>query len=1049
MVNPILIIAITLATAFFIGILQVYNKVWARVFFFLVLIFDFVASGVNFYGFLSRKLTHPIMVKIGGFPPPIGINLYVGQAEAAIGFLVFFIALLGAFHWARRGIPEPQGKAMVLFLLLALGAVGITFTGDFFNLFVFIEITSIAAYGLVASARTEKSLEAAFKYMVIGSISSTFVLLSVVFLYKATGSLNMLDIASKIRTNPVSTVLPLIVLMFLMGILIELEVFPINGWALDVYQGADPVVVALLAGAAVKAFYLIYIKAGNYLALPSFFQLSLVFGGGTYILSQFFAWRQKDVRRLFGYSSVAQLGLLILSAGFLFNPGVSSSAKHLIGAAIVLFILNHSFAKSSLFFLADNVEERELDGWKGVLNRNPLFKFIFSTSVFSISGVPPFPGFWAKLLLVLAIPRQYFWIVVLILAGAVAEIVYYFRLYRIASEGEARETGQNLAAPLAASLVLIGGGAAAWSMFAAEMGVLFNSTLLLLLGLSVAVYFLGFSRILQWIASLVVAGYGIYRLLPAMKADLHGFFLAFVLIGGAILLFATYPGSKRAPWSFYPAYLVVLFSLAGIALSHSWINLFIYWELMSWASFVLINMGYKAKKASWIYAIFSSAGAYAMLAGIFLLPDVAFHGVKTAGLLVSVLLFMGFLVKMATAPLHIWARDAYGEAPDEFTPLLSGVMSKIGVFGSAIVVLYVLMNVAQGASFRYLLGWLGALTAFFMTLLAVFQEDLKKLLAYSSVGQVGYILIGIALATPLGWNAALYHTVNHFIFKGLLFVAAAGIIYRVGTSYLPNMGGLIRRMPLTFLAVLMAIISLAGIPPLSGFAGKWLIYSALIEKQWIFITVMVFLASTLAFLYCFKILHTVFLGQLQDENRNVKEVPLPVAVVEVILLMGTAILGAFPRLILDPINRVLAGIPGMENPGFHYEKTLGVVSRLGHWNALFLMVFTMGSFILALGFFALTSGRVRKVGQLDVGYSGEVPRSPEDLHFGYGLYEHFRKAVRWLIYPLVTKMWTGIYAWIEAVTEVARRIYTGSVNTYASYVILISILILYFFAGVK
>lgn len=1049
MVNPILIIAITLATAFFIGIIQGYSRIWARVFFFLALAFDFLASGINFYGFLSGKILKPIMVKIGGFPPPVGINLYVGRAEAAIGFIIFFIALLGALHWVRRGIPEPQGRAMVLFLLLSLGAAGITFTGDFFNLFVFIEITSIAAYGLVASEKTEKALEAAFKYMVIGSISSTFILLSVVFLYKATGSLNMLDIATKIKTGGVKAALPLIVLMFLIGILIELEVFPLNGWALDVYQGADPVVVAVLAGAAVKAFYIVYLKAGSYLALPSFFQLSLVFGGGTYILSQFFAWRQRDVRRLLGYSSVAQLGLLILSAGFLFNPVLSSGSKHIIVAAIALFILNHSFAKSSLFFLADNVVEREIEGWRGILNKNPLFKFLFSTSVFSISGVPPFPGFWAKLLLIFAIPRQYFWVVALILSGALAEIIYYFKFYRIASEGEGRKVGENLAAPFASVLVLIAGGAVAWSMFAARMGVLFNSTLLLLLTLSIIVYFLGFSRVLQWVVSLAVAGYGFYRFLPSMKADLHGFFLTFILVGGAVMLFATYPGSKRTPWSFYPAYLVLLFSLAGIALSNSWINLFIYWELMSWTSFVLINMGKRAKKASWIYAIFSSAGAYALLAGIYLLPGMAIQSVKTAGLLVSILLITGFLVKLATSPFHIWAKDAYGEAPDEFTPLLSGIMSKIGVFGSALVVIYVLMNISQGASFRYMLGWLGALTAFFMTLLAVFQEDLKKLLAYSSVGQVGYILIGIALATPLGWNAALYHTVNHFIFKGLLFVAAAGIIYRVGTSYLPNMGGLIKRMPLTFLAVLMAIISLAGIPPLSGFAGKWLIYSALIEKQWIFITVVVFLASTLAFLYCFKILHTVFLGQLQDENRNIKEVPLPVAAVEVVLLLGTAILGAFPRLLLDPINRVLANIPGMENPGFHYEKTLGVVSKLGHWNALFLMVFTAGSFAIALGFFALTSGRVKKVGQLDVGYSGEVPRSPEDLHFGYGMYEHFRKAVKWLIYPFISSIWRGIYSWIGAVAEVARRIYTGSANTYASYVILISILVFYLFTGVK
>jgi len=1049
MVNPILIIAITLASAFFIGILQVYSELWAKVFFFLVLIFDFIAAGANFYGFLSGKITSPLLVKIGGFPPPIGINLFVGKAEAAMGFLIFTIALLGAYHWARRGIPEPQGKAMILFLLLSLGAAGIIFTGDFFNLFVFIEITSIAAYGLVASAKTKKSLEAAFKYMVIGSISSTFILLGVVFLYKATGSLNMLDIAKKVKTFPLTPVFPLISLMFFAGLLIEMEVFPINGWALDVYQGADPVVVAVLTGAAVKAFYLVFIKAGGYLALPSFFQLSLIFGGGTYLVSQFLAWRQRDVRRLLGYSSVAQLGLLILSAGFFLNNSLSSSSRHFIALAIVLFVFNHSFAKSSLFLLADNVESREMEGWKGILKGNPLFKFIFSTSIFSITGVPPFPGFWAKLLLIFAIPKEYAWVVGLILLGAVAEIVYYFRFYRIASDGEGGEVKKNLASPLTASLILIAGGGVAWSIFSGYMGIIFNSLIIAFLMVAAAIYIFGFSKPLQWAASLGLLGYGIYRFLPSMKANLHGFFLALVFFGGAILLFATYPTSKRLSWSFYPAYLIVIFSLAGIVLSTSWLNLFVYWELMSWSSFLLVNMGKKAKKAAWIYAIFSSAGAYSMLAGIYLLPGLSISQIGVTGVLIPVLLITGFLVKMATSPLHIWARDAYGESPDEFTPLLSGIMSKIGVFGSALVFLYVIANISSGPALRYGLAWLGVLTAFFMTLLAVFQEDLKKLLAYSSVGQVGYILLGLAIATPLGWNAALYHTVNHFIFKGLLFVAAAGIIYRVGTSYLPHMGGLIRRMPLTFLAVLIAIISLAGIPPMAGFAGKWLLYSALIEKRWVFIVVVAFLASTLAFLYCFKILHTVFLGQLQDKNKHAGEVPFPIAAAETVLLVATVAIGAFPRLLLNPINKVLNRIPGMKNPGLYYEKTLGAVSNLGHWNALFLMVFTAGSFILALIFFALTSARVKKVRQLDVGYAGEVPRQAEDLHFGYDLYAHFRRAVKWLIYPLVSKIWRGIYEWTGTFAEVFRRFYTGNINTYAAYVILISILILHFFAGGK
>ncbi len=1047
MVNPIVIIGVTLGLAFFIGILQAYNKLWARVFFFLTLVFDLLASGLNFYGFLSGKLSKPILVKIGGFPPPIGINLLVGKAEAAMAFLIFSVALLGAVHWLIRGLPQPEGKAMILFLLLSLGATGITFTGDFFNLFVFIEITSIAAYGLVASAKTEKALEAAFKYMVIGSISSTFILLGVVFLYKATGSLNMMDIAGKLLGGISSATLALITLLILSGLLVELEVFPINGWALDVYQGADPAVVALLAGAAVKAFYLVFIKTASFLPLPSFFSLALIFGGSTYLAGQFFAWRQRDVRRLFGYSSVAQLGLLILASGFFLNSALPSSSRLMIGAAIVLLIFNHSFAKSSLFLLADNVKGSDLEDWRGVLRGNSLFSFSFTSSVFSIAGIPPMAGFWAKILLIFAIPKQYSWVVALILTGALAEVVYYFRLYRIASEGEGKEAGKNLLAPFVSSLLLVVSVPVVWGIFSRKLSVPLNGNVVLLLGISLAVYILGFSRLLQWLGSLAVLGYGVYLLLPYIKPNLSGFFLALVLFGAASLLIATYPGSKKLPSTFYPAYLVVVFSMAGVVLSSTWLSLFVFWEVMSWSSFLLINMG-KGKRAAWLYAVFSAAGAYAMLGGIYLLPSLNLGLSKVSGLLPTLLISLAFLVKMATAPLHIWARDAYGESAHEFTPLLSGIMSKMGVFGTALVVVYIL-GVSSNPAFRYALGWLGVLTAFFMTLLAVFQDDLKKLLAYSSVAQVGYILLGIALGTPLGWSASLYHTVNHFFFKALLFVAAAGIIYRVGTSYLPHMGGLIRRMPLTFFATLLGIIALAGMPPLSGFAGKWLLYSALIEKGWVFITVVAFLASTLAFLYCFKVLHSVFLGQLQEENFKVKEVPASVALAEVLLLLPLAILGAFPRLLLDPIDRVLSSVPGLSPAPIHYGKVMGAMTKLGHWNAFFLIVFFAGSFLAALVFFALTSAKIRKVGQLDVGYSGEVPQSAEDLHFGYGLYEHFKKAVWWLIYPLVTKVWKGIYEAINALAEMGRRIYTGDVNTYAAYVIALSIIILYIFSGVK
>jgi formate hydrogenlyase subunit 3/multisubunit Na+/H+ antiporter MnhD subunit len=144
--------------------------------------------------------------------------------------------------------------------------------------------------------------------------------------------------------------------------------------------------------------------------------------------------------------------------------------------------------------------------------------------------------------------------------------------------------------------------------------------------------------------------------------------------------------------------------------------------------------------------------------------------------------------------------------------------------------------------------------------MAVFQEDIKKLLAYSSMSQVGYIVMTVGLMSHLGWVTAIYLSFNHLFFKALLFLAIAGVISRVKTRNMYEMGGLIKKMPLSFISVLVAIIALSGVPPLSGFGSKWMMYTALIEKGWFYIAGLAFFASTVAFLYCFRLIHTIFLG---------------------------------------------------------------------------------------------------------------------------------------------------------------------------------------------
>ena len=163
--------------------------------------------------------------------------------------------------------------------------------------------------------------------------------------------------------------------------------------------------------------------------------------------------------------------------------------------------------------------------------------------------------------------------------------------------------------------------------------------------------------------------------------------------------------------------------------------------------------------------------------------------------------------------------------------------------------------------------------AFIGAVLAVFQEDAKRLLAYSSISQMGYALFGLALMTHLGWLLALMFVINHYVYKSMLFLAVGGVYKRTHTKLMYQMGGLITLMPFTFVSVLVGIIAMSGVPPLSGFGGRWIFYQAILDGGQRLPLVLIFMAGPVGFLYLFRLIHTIFLGQLKDEHRKLKEAP--------------------------------------------------------------------------------------------------------------------------------------------------------------------------------
>ena len=196
------------------------------------------------------------------------------------------------------------------------------------------------------------------------------------------------------------------------------------------------------------------------------------------------------------------------------------------------------------------------------------------------------------------------------------------------------------------------------------------------------------------------------------------------------------------------------------------------------------------------------------------------------------LLALGFLIKAGAIGVHVWLPGAYAEADDDLSAMLSAVISKVAIFG-LFVVTYLAIRSEAGLELAHVMGWIGMLTTLVGAVMALQQDDMKRMLAYSSMSQLGYIVTAIALMSHLGWVTALYLVANHLMVKGILFLAVAGVILRTGTRLMDE-----QRRPCQEHAASpspprsIAIVSMSGLPPLAGFGGKWLLLSAMMDKGW-------------------------------------------------------------------------------------------------------------------------------------------------------------------------------------------------------------------------
>ena len=403
------------------------------------------------------------------------------------------------------------------------------------------------------------------------------------------------------------------------------------------------------------------------------------------------------------------------------------------------------------------------------------------------------------------------------------------------------------------------------------------------------------------------------------------------------------------------------------------------------------------------------------------------------------------MTKTAAVGVHIWLPGAHAEAETDVSPLVSGILLKAGLFGLFVLLMTMGKQQLYGVELTHVMLWIGAISALIGNLLAIFQEDAKRLLAYSSIGQMGYALFGLAMMNHLGWLMALMFVINHYIYKSMLFLSVGGVAKRTGTRDMYRMGGLITLMPLSFIATMIGIIAVSGVPPLSGFGGRWIFYNAIMTAEYRLPMVIIFLAGPIAFLYLFRLIHTIFLGQLKDELRTVKEAPFWIVLPQMIFVVALLVFALIPGMALRHVDAYLAPFFGGQN-GLDWAG-LTITSEFGYWSPVSIMLVIGVIFATLFAWLLFVNRRAQPVKQFNIVFAGERPFRPETTHFAWNFFAPYRKALGFLTQPLVTIFWETLTELLHSAADILRRMYTGNGQTYAIHLLAFVIIVYLLWMG--
>jgi multicomponent Na+:H+ antiporter subunit D len=389
--------------------------------------------------------------EIGKWSIPIGINLVLDGLSSLL-LLAISVVSAAAMLFSVRYMERYTAKIkyLSLFLLMVAGMNGVVLSGDIFNLFVFLEIASLASYALVGFGCEHEELEASFKYMVLGTIASIFILFAVALVYGNTGTLNMVYISQAIRDSGLNAGLKFALALFIVGFGLKAALVPFHAWLPDAHPSAPAPISAMLSGVLIKSlgvYSLVRIVFNVFGVSVSVSWVLVALGVLSMVIGVFLAVGQWDFKRLLAYHSISQMGYVVLGIGIgalilARNGKVEWAALAILGG--LFHLVNHAVFKSLLFLTSGSVEmstgTRQIKEMGGLVERMPFTRTTCTVASASIAGIPPFNGFWSKLILIVAaIQAGFLYLAAVTVIVSLVTLISFLKIQRYVFLGELPE----------------------------------------------------------------------------------------------------------------------------------------------------------------------------------------------------------------------------------------------------------------------------------------------------------------------------------------------------------------------------------------------------------------------------------------------------------------------------------------------------------------------------------------------------------------------------------------------------------------------------------